>query len=137
METDEEMYILKLIIDGFHDVNKVFNRSLSLMSRMKITNTPEMEDYLFNEYFKKRAERVLDLLQSHHEHPRYEIRAKSQKTMKKVDLMRIQNMNMSFGGSGDTFDQLIIIRLRRLLTQSKQHQAAAAAAWLLSSRMSG
>ena len=69
METDEEMYILKLIIDGFHDVNKVFNRSLSLMSRMKITNTPEMEDYLFNEYFKKRAERVLDLLQSHHEHP--------------------------------------------------------------------
>ena len=108
METEEEMYILKLIIDGFHDVNKVFNRCLSLMSRMKITNTPEMEDYLFNEYFKKRAERVLDVLQSHHKHPRYEIRAKSQKTMKKVDLMRIQNMNMSFGGSSDTFDQLIM-----------------------------
>ena len=108
METEEEMIILKLIIDGFHDVNKVFNRHLSLMSRMKITNTPEMEDYLFNEYFKKRADRVLDVLQSHHEHHRHEIRAKSQKTMKKVDLMRIQNMNMSFGGSGDTFDQLIM-----------------------------
>ena len=108
MESEDEMHILKLIIDGFHDVNKVFNRCLSLMSRMKITNTPEMEDYLFNEYFKKRAERVLDVLQSHHEHPRHEIRAKSQKTMKKVDLMRIQNMNMSFGGSGDTFDQLIM-----------------------------
>jgi hypothetical protein len=108
MESEDEMHILKLIIDGFHDVNKVFNRCLSLMSRMKITNTPEMEDYLFNEYFKKRAECVLDVLQSHHEHPRHEIRAKSQKTMKKVDLMRIQNMNMSFGGSGDTFDQLIM-----------------------------
>ena len=94
METEDEMHILKLIIDGFHDVNNVFNRSISLMSRMKITNTPEMEDYLFNEYFKKRAERVLDVLQSHHKNPRYEIRAKSQKTMKKVDLMRIQNMNM-------------------------------------------
>ena len=113
MESEEEMNILNLIIDGFHDVNKVFNRHLSLMSRMKITNTPEMEDYLFNEYFKKRAERVLNVLLSHHhdhdrDRDRHEIRAKSQKTMKKVDLMRIQNMNMSFGGSSDTFDQLIM-----------------------------
>jgi len=119
METEDEMYILKLIIDGFHDVNKVFNRSISLMSRMKITNTPEMEDYLFNEYFKKRTERVLELLQTHHKHPRHEIRAKSQKTMKKVDLMRIQNMNMSFGGSGDTFDQLIMNTIEAIV-ETKQ-----------------
>ena len=132
MESEEEMNILNLIIDGFHDVNKVFNRHLSLMSRMKITNTPEMEDYLFNEYFKKRAERVLNVLLSHHhdrdrDHDRHEIRAKSQKTMKKVDLMRIQNMNMSFGGSSDTFDQLIMNTIEALV-DTKHNSGATPAA---------
>ena len=32
MEPEEEMRILRLIIDGFHDVNNVFNSHLSLIS---------------------------------------------------------------------------------------------------------
>jgi hypothetical protein len=110
MEPEEEIRILKLIIDGFHDVNKIFNPHLSLISRLKITNTPEMEDYLFNEYFKKRVERIIKMLNivTHGTVKTFEIHAKSQKTMKKVDLMRIQNMNTTFGGSGDTFDHHIM-----------------------------
>ena len=50
MEPEEEMRILQLIIDGFHDVNRVFNPHLSLISRLKITATSEMDDYLFDEY---------------------------------------------------------------------------------------
>ena len=34
MEPEEEMRILQLIIDGFHDVNRVFNPHLSLISRL-------------------------------------------------------------------------------------------------------
>jgi len=107
MEPEEEMRILRLIIDGFHDVNRVFNPHLSLISRLKITPTPEMEDYLFEEYFRKRVERVLSN-RGGSGGGAFEIRAKSKKTMKKVDLMRIQNMNTTFGGSGDTYDHLIM-----------------------------
>ena len=120
MEPEAEMRILKLIIDGFHDVNHVFNLHMSLISRLKIANTPEMEDYLFHEYFKKRVERILSLLDTHADAyadahaatvsgvKKFEIRARSKNTLKKVDLMRIHNMNTTFGGSGDTFDHHII-----------------------------
>jgi len=115
MEPEAEMRILKLIIDGFNDVNHVFNLHMSLLSRLKITLTAEIEDYLFHEYFRKRVERVIPRLNAwfcdgsaDDAKRKYEIRAKSKNTMKKVDLMRIQNMNTTFGGSGDTYDHHIM-----------------------------
>ena len=116
MEPETEMRILKLIIDGFHDVNYVFNLHMSLISRLKIAITPEIEDHLFHEYFKKRVERILGMMDvgahaaaaTDSGVKKFEIRARSKNTMKKVDLMRIQNMNTTFGGSGDTFDHHII-----------------------------
>lgn len=108
MEPEEEMRILKLIIDGFHDVNITFNTHLSLISRLKITQTPEMEDYIFDEYFKKRVERTVSANGIGSRSQPFEMSAKSKKIMKKVDLMRIQNMNTTFGGSGDTYDHHIM-----------------------------
>ena len=84
MEPEEEMRILQLIIDGFHDVNRVFNPHQSLISRLKISATPEMDDYIFDEYFRKRVERVISALELTSK--RFEISPKSKKTMKKMDL---------------------------------------------------
>ena len=123
MEPDAEMRILKLIIDGFHDVNHVFNLHMSLISRLKITITPEIEDHLFHEYFKKRVERILSMLDTDAATvsgvKKFEIRARSKNTMKKVDLMRIQNMNTTFGGSGDTFDHHIINTIESIVETKK------------------
>jgi hypothetical protein len=130
MEPDEEMRILRLIIDGFHDVNHVFNPHLSLMSRLKITATPEMEDYLFDEYFRKRVERVIAAMTKLRGSGGsgsggvFEIKVKSKKTMKKVDLMRIQNMNTTFGGSGDTYDHHIMDTIDAIVA-AKQAQGGA------------
>ena len=115
MEPEDEMRILKLIIDGFHDVNMVFNLHLSLISRLKITHTPEMEDYLFDEYFKKRVERVISIGGLNSRSKVFEITGKSKKVMKKVDLMRIQNMNTTFGGSGDTYDHDIMNTIEAII----------------------
>lgn len=123
MEPDAEMRILKLIIDGFHDVNHVFNLHMSLISRLKITITPEIEDHLFHEYFKKRVERILSMLDTDAATvsgvKKFEIRARSKNTMKKVDLMRIQNMNTTFGGSGDTFDHHMINTIESIVETNK------------------
>lgn len=117
MEPEDEMRILKLIIEGFHDVNITFNIHQSLISRLKITLTPEMEDYIFDEYFKKRVERVvsMDGMGGGSRSRKFEISAKSKKVMKKVDLMRIQNMNTTFGGSGDTYDHHIMNTIESML----------------------
>lgn len=99
MEPDHEMRILNLIIKGASDVNYKFNLYQSLASRLKITTTPEMTDHLFNEYFKKRVERLIT--ENGYD---FKLVAKSKKTMKKVDLMRIQNMNTMFGGGAGMRD---------------------------------
>jgi hypothetical protein len=127
MEQEDEMRILKLIIDGFHDVNMVFNMHQSLISRLKITHTPEMEDHLFDEYFKKRVERVISVGGLHNRTNRFEITVKSKKVMKKVDLMRIHNMNTTFGGSGDTYDHHIMNTIEAMM-EVKNVVATAAAA---------
>jgi hypothetical protein len=115
MEPEDEMRVLKLIIDGFHDVNMVFSVHQSLISRLKISHTPEMEDHLFDEYFKKRVERVISVGGLHNRTNRFEITVKSKKVMKKVDLMRIQNMNTTFGGSGDTYDHHIMNTIEAMM----------------------
>jgi hypothetical protein len=123
MEPENEMRILKLIIAGFNDVNIVFNTHLSLFSRLKITNTPEMEDYLFDEYFKKRVERILADKGFNSVSKRFEITTKSKKPMKKADMMRMQNMNTTFGGSGDTYDHHIITTIE-VMIETKNRNAA-------------
>ena len=130
MEPEDEMRILKLIIDGFHDVNMVFNTHQSLISRLKISHTPEMEDHLYDEYFKKRVERVISVGGLHNRTKRFEITVKSKKVMKKVDLMRIHNMNTTFGGSGDTYDHHIMNTIEAMMEVKNVAAAAAAAAAL-------
>ena len=130
MEPEDEMRILKLIIDGFHDVNMVFNTHQSLISRLKISHTPEMEDHLYDEYFKKRVERVISVGGLHNRTNRFEITVKSKKVMKKVDLMRIHNMNTTFGGSGDTYDHHIMNTIETMMEVKNVAAAAAAAAAL-------
>jgi hypothetical protein len=56
----------------------------------------------------------------------YEIKSKSKKTMKKVDLMRIQNMNTTFRGSGDTYDHYIMDAIEAIVAVKDAAAAAAA-----------
>ena len=134
MEPEEEMRILQLIIDGFHDVNRVFNPHQSLISRLKITATPEMDDYIFDEYFRKRVERVVAVViatsnpdSESGSSGGFQIHPKSKKTMKKVDLMRIQNMNTTYGGSGDTYDHHIMDTIDAMIASKTGAVTASAA----------
>lgn len=148
MEPEHEMRILNLIIKGANDVNYKFNLYLSLASRLKITTTPEMTDHLFNEYFKKRVERLIS--ENGYD---FKLVAKSKKAMKKVDLMRIQNMNTMFGGGGardasgnsrvatstatttggeslNTYDHLIMETIEELVQSKKSNNKLATNEWM-------
>ena len=50
--SQSEQKILKLIIEGFNDVNIKSNDQKSLISFLKIDYNDKMEDYLFNKYFR-------------------------------------------------------------------------------------
>jgi len=144
MEPENEMMILNLIIKGFHDVNYKFNTHLSLASRLKVTTTPEMIDHLYSEYFKKRIDRII----AENADLTFRPVAKSKKQMKKVDLMRIQNMNTMYGGrdasnnnaasnasasssesgnSFNTYDHLILETIELLVAAKRPQKTNAAA----------
>ena len=59
--TEAESQILSMIIKGYTDVNIKYNETQSLFSFMKITQTPEMEYFLYKKYFEKH---VLDMLKN-------------------------------------------------------------------------
>ena len=47
----EELDILKLIIDGYSDVNIHVNNTKTMFSFLKIEYNEKMEDHLFNTFF--------------------------------------------------------------------------------------
>jgi hypothetical protein len=96
---EEEKSILNLIIKGFHNVNIKHNKHESILSNLKIDNSKEMEDYLFNKYFAERIKK-LDL-------PFLNInKINSNPTIKKADVIRIQNYNSKL--SQNNYENVII-----------------------------
>jgi len=57
--SSDEMRILKLISDGFHDVNTKSNVNQSMFQIVKIDVTPENEVYLYNSYFEKEINHII------------------------------------------------------------------------------
>jgi hypothetical protein len=49
--SDSEKQIVKMIIDGYHNVNIRFNESQSLFSHIKMEKTAEIEYFLYKKYF--------------------------------------------------------------------------------------
>jgi hypothetical protein len=64
---ENEIHILELIKQGMADVNTAHNHQKSLFQYLKISYSPEMEDYLFSTYFAeiyaelKKVDRTLDI----------------------------------------------------------------------------
>jgi hypothetical protein len=55
---EQEMNILKLIIDGYHNIDIRTNHNNSLASYLHMPETKGIDDYLFNEYFKTKIENI-------------------------------------------------------------------------------
>ena len=51
--SQEEKEILTLIIKGYHDVNIMYNKNMSMINFMKLEPNENIKDYLYTEYFEK------------------------------------------------------------------------------------
>lgn len=60
--SDQEKQVLRLIQDGYYDVNIQSNHNLSLLSFMKIESTPEIEMYLYHKYFEPEITRLMTVV---------------------------------------------------------------------------
>ena len=84
----DKLEILRVIIDGFHNVNITYNKTVSLLQFLKIELTPEMDDYLYTIYFSKR---VAEISKKYGNHPTLQIKIKTNAKIKTADSIRIKN----------------------------------------------
>lgn len=54
-----EKEILKLIVDGYHDVNIIYNKNVSMINYIKLEPKENIIDYLYTEYFKVRITKIV------------------------------------------------------------------------------
>ena len=93
----EEKEILKLISDGYDNVNIKYNNNQSLISIIKIDNNEEIEAYLYINYFEDSLKKTI--ISYEKKTGTFEniielpiISQKTMKKMKKADVIRLQNV---------------------------------------------
>jgi len=92
--TDSEKNILKLIMDGYHNINVRTNLNQSLFQHLKVDNTPENEAFLYKKYFEKPITQMTEKYQKKiPDLPKIAAPALATKAPKKVDVIRIEHMD--------------------------------------------
>lgn len=112
----DEMRILKLISDGFHDVNTKSNVNQSMFQIVKIDVTPENEVYLYNSYFEKEINHIIkkygDTIITY-----IPILAQT-KQPKKIDKIRLHNIDKTIETKRSIIFEYVLLEFVRSILKS-------------------
>jgi hypothetical protein len=114
----EELRILKLIKDGYENVNTTYNDSLSLINFIKITDggTEDHHHFLYDEYLKNAMNK---LIKKHKiEIPKSKIKQKKSK-LKKADIIRIKNTDNKIKEIRTNIFEFVVIDILEKFLKSK------------------
>lgn len=107
----EEKQILKLICDGYHNVNLIYNNNLSIIGYTKLDNNDEMHNHLYKVYFEEQVKN----LNKKYEIP-FEIKIKDKKSLKSGEKMKIENVNKDIQNAGPKiFEYYLLHNVERVM----------------------
>jgi hypothetical protein len=109
--SESEKKILKLIINGFNDVNIKMNEHNSLISFLKIDYTDKMEDYLFNKYFRE----IIIKLSKQYSANYIVMPVSSDIKVKSADKIRLEKNNLETINQSDIYEFVLIYHLENIL----------------------
>jgi hypothetical protein len=121
----EEMDILKLIIDGYSDVNIRVNNTKTMFSFLKIEYNEKMEDHLFNTFF---GEQVKQLFKLYKLGDKIKIDVNPKIQIKTADRIRLENTDITLMKDKDIYEFVLfehienIIKFNFLLTTNKSSE---------------
>jgi hypothetical protein len=135
--SNAENNVLRLIIQGYSDVNIKINRTNSLFTYLKVEYNPQNEDYLYNKYF---ADRILQLVRTYNISF---IRLKTEKNNEKVihadgtviynvdvgsivklksaDQIRLNRINTAIEDTTEIYEFILIKYLEKLYEEKKKN----------------
>ena len=107
--SQDELRILKLIQDGYDDVNIVYNDTLSLINFIKISEggTEEHHRFLYDEYIKTPFDNLTKKYKL--KMSKTEKKKKKKTKLKKADIIRIQNTDKKIKEIRDKIFEFVIL----------------------------
>ena len=107
--SQDELRILKLIQDGYDDVNIVYNDTLSLINFIKISEggTEEHHRFLYDEYIKTPFDNLTKKCKL--KMSKTEKKKKKKTKLKKADIIRIQNTDKKIKAIRDKIFEFVIL----------------------------
>jgi len=103
----EELRILRLIHEGYEDVNITYNDTQSLINFIKISENLEMHhSYFFDKYFKESINILKKKYQLKFEDKK---KKKKHKPLKKRDLIRISNVDKKINNLHISIIEFVLI----------------------------
>ena len=119
-----EIQILSLIQEGFHNVNISHNATPTLLYFMKITTTPTIDVYIYILYFQKPLDELRRKYNLHALTTTTTAVATSNKPlaapkMKKADLIRLENTHKNIAEHKQTIFEFIVLDLLEKLLKTK------------------
>ena len=125
--SDSEKDVLKLIIKGFHEPNIKQNKTTTFLSYTKIEKSPEIDYYIFRNFFEKTMHDSINKYASGT--PLSGLTAirflegTAMKQLKSVDSMRIKNSEKTISNNKHIiFEYIMIDMLNSLLKHSKNRK---------------
>lgn len=119
--SDNEIFVLKTIVEGFHDRNLRKNIHKSMFLIIKIDKSLENEIYLYKTYFQPVINKIIKKyeLNDFKESSYYEI--KTNKNPKKADVLRINNMESILEEKkNQIFEYVLLDKISKMMKAKKE-----------------
>jgi len=110
-----EKTVLKMIQDGYNDVNIRNNSHNSLFTFLKVEHGPQMEDYLYNKFF---AEIVVKMITKYRA-DYLSISVSSKASICKADTIRIERSTPAHLTSANIYEYLLLEIVEKMLAHLK------------------
>jgi hypothetical protein len=116
--SQEEMNVLNMIMQGYHDVNVKINNHLSIFTFLKIEYSEKMEDYLYNKYLRERAEKVESYLKSLN--PTYKaLKLDPDVKINSADRVRLERFDEKSLKNVDLYDFHLLSHMEKIVQNKK------------------
>ena len=117
----DELEILQMVYNQYDDVNKSYNKNSSFISCLKVgtTNIDQVHWYLYDNYFLPRQQK---LCKKYKIDVNLTIPKKSKVSLKKIDKMRIENMDSKLNDQRSSIYEFLLLSLIEQLCDSYKHK---------------
>ena len=110
----DELNVLNMIMQGYHDVNIKINNTNSIFTFLKIEYSEKMEDYLYNKYLSERANKIQEELKKLNILYRF-IKLDSDAKINSADRVRLERFDESSLKKNDIYEFLLLDHIEKLL----------------------